>query len=232
MSDCPDGTTDMRDQKTGAVVGTSLMSVIFILFLAVWYFLDYKGKYVKSKTTTISPLPITEITGTTSLIKKISSIINIQLIIAVMCSGLVIGFNTMIMTPLVNTVFPSQTFAQPILIPGTNSSINPGGFLVAFIGFLISLFLLFIIFKVINHFSSRASQLVSMENMSLFLIFILFLGLLIWNAIVTDDILKQPNCKPVVSHELQFPQTYTQYLKPHKQKPTNSPKMPAFGTFG
>jgi len=235
MSNCPDGTTDTSDQKTGAIVGMSMMTVIFVLFLLVWYFLDYRGKPIinkKGQIKLIKVLPASQdINGASSLIKKITSTITLPLIIAVMCSGLVIGFNTLIMTPLVNTVFPSQTFANPIDIPGTGSTVNPGGFFVALIGFLISLFLLFIIFQFINHFSTKASNLFNLENVSLCLVFLLFFGLLVWNAVVTDKVLKQPDCIPTVSQELRFPMSYTQYLTKPKSVTKTTP-LPAFGTFG
>ena len=232
MSDCHPTPQD----KEGAIVGLSVSGIIFLIFIILFIIsLNTHTRRIRTRfSTRINPNPSPKTpTRLHEYGEFILSKFNLPIVIAVMISGVVLGFNQLIMTPIINTMFPNQTFANVITIPGTTSSIAPGQFLIALIGFIISLFILFgfiqLYFVLSKHTSTNKGWIyVGILSLLLF-------GLFVWNIVNTQSILSQPDCTlapstlapstlaPIAPGELRFPIQTT----PPTQQPTHS----TFGNF-
>lgn len=225
---CPEGTKSTVDEKNGAIMGTSVISIVYIAFLAAvfLYYMGYeKGtvshspdsfllkakKYLISifggeipKHSAKSPLkhsaksPLihkspsfdikrTGISGNFyEWTSKVSTSINSEMLIAIMASGVVIGFNSFVMSPMIGSIFPDSSILQPIKIPGKSTVTNPGLFMVNFIGFVLSLLLLFFVIELVkfikSFFVSDHSGFFTLENTTILIIFMFLTIMLVWNA--------------------------------------------------
>lgn len=195
-----------KDDKDGAILSVSLMSIVFIMytFSFVFYLVNYKKM---PKMTSVKP----DINKTTAVVagggfgktsfferfeqwtKRAGGVVNTGMILAILAAGLVIGFNSYIMTPLVTTLFPYKQIKDPVELPGYKNSypnyMYPGHFFIALVGFFLSSFLLFFVLEVFNKFSDY----IDLRN-SLIIIFLLLLGFFIWNVISAEEILSKKEC--------------------------------------
>jgi len=249
----PNTQIDITNQKIGAEIGISLITIVYIAFLVILVSYSNIEKHIikitskKSKplsTTTAGPShlpsPKTYWERLQAWLTKTFSAINTGMIVAILSAGIVLGFNSLIMTPLVNSIFPDQTISNPINIPGRNVAINPGQFLIAVIGFIFSLILLFFVVEIFYFIYEKLGPK-SSEYLVLFVIFALLTFLLIWNAMQTDKILNLDDCVPIGTDItlLSFKSTGTSpkastIHHPTIHHPTTAPTvhpLPPFGSF-
>jgi large-conductance mechanosensitive channel len=218
---CSPDEKDISNNKFGAKFGMSIITIIyfiFILFIVIAILSTVKNvnstkiksntgsknsiltqilNYVKLLSTEHSQIKKYDDSFTgrfTDWFTKVGKSINSASVLAILAAGVVIGFNGLIMTPLITTIFPDKTIYQNITIPGQNVIINPGQFFIALIGFILSLILFFFVAEIIYIIKEKAEKSLSIILIILLFGFLTFM--LIWNAIETDKILKQPDCIP------------------------------------
>lgn len=178
---------------------------------------------------------------------RVSKSINIGSVIAILAASVVVGFNGMIMTPIIASMFPPD-FRLNIPVPGREDIVvNPGQFFIAFIGFIISLILFFFlaqfVYIICQHFENWLTGLI------LLVLFVFLTFMLAWNAMNVDNLRKQPDCMVVTmstspssspsSPSAQLLELPTfQFKSINTSKPTSPPvnsknkKLPTFGVFG
>jgi hypothetical protein len=238
MVNCQANEKDITADKLSAKFGISMITIIYFVYILfiIGVIVTIKQTYVqKPKKSSLISRVLDKIsknnvqqqqkyedtfTGRfTEWFTKVANSINSGSILAILAAGVVIGFNGLIMTPLITTMFPTE-IGKPILISGDSTYINPGQFFIALIGFVLSLIVFFfvaeIIYLVKKHFQKGLVICI------LILLFIFLTFMLVWNSIETDKILNEPDCVPTVSFQ----------LKNNLIKSTKSVPLPQFGIFG
>jgi hypothetical protein len=277
MANCDSDSKDITNDIFGAQFGVGVVTVVYIVFILfiVGIILSVKahkeapaavpinisnmlGEIYKSVKSIakgkISEKPSYEdnFTGRfTEWFTRMGNAINASSILAILAAGVVIGFNGLIMTPLISTMFPKD-MGVPLEIPGKLSNnaattVNPGQFFIALLGFIISLILFFFIAEFIylirRHFKN---------TLTIFILVVLFLFLtfmLGWNGAQLDTLNKlvekyPSKCVPngTKTTAFQLRQPLIQSLEQDQQqeyndinKETSKPLMaplPPFGVFG
>lgn len=212
MAKCNADEKDITSNKLGAKVGISVISIvyfIFILFIAgvilsvlqpnntiskTFKTLSNKDVVDMVKTHMISTKADTFIGRFTEWFTKVGNTINSGSVLVILTAGVVMGFNSLIMTPIISTIFPLDITAN-IQIPGRDAYINPGQFFIAFIGFVLSLIFFFFVAEIIYLIRWKFKNLLTITIILLLFIFLTFM--LIWNSIETDKLLKLPDCVPL-----------------------------------
>lgn len=161
---------------------------------------------------------------------EMGSSINSGSVLAILAAGIVIGFNGLIMTPLIQTIFPID-ISQSMEIPGRNVAINPGQFLIALIGFILSLILFFFIAEIFGLIHKYAKTgLIVFVLVVLFAFLTTMLGI---NIHIASQILPLNDCVPydtsIPTYQIRNVGTKANALN-SEQKSTNS--LPLFGVFG
>lgn len=234
MTQCSSGEVDITDQKTGAKVGMSVISIIYIFYIIfiIILIIAFKRKSVQSVVpnvvTNASPpsMPKYEdnFIGRFSVwFTNAPGLINSVSILSILAAGVVIGFNSLVMTPIIIAMFP-VSIGDPIRIPGRNTYINPGQFFIALIGFVISLILFFFITELIN--SVRRNFRFGLTIVILIILFIFLTFMLAWNGKQTNEILSRPDCVPADTKTTAF------QMKNNSNISTRSVHVPEFGVFG
>lgn len=162
---------------------------------------------------------------------RMSKAINSGSILAILAASVTIGFNSFIMTPLISTMFP-KNIADPIQVPGRQVYMNPGQFLIAFIGFILSLILFFFISELILLIPQKFRYLLLIILISGFLLFMIY-----WNTTEYLVILNQPDCVPIDADFKLFAMPpikteTTQTITQHKPQENIQQPAPIFGIFG
>lgn len=222
---CGPNEKDITQEKFGAKIGISVITIIYMVFImfvfGVIMSIRDKGT-LKSKSTsnTNSQLISSKLTQIFDFIKsikkgnisnkpvhidtftsrftewftRVGNLINSGSVLAILAAGVIIGFNSYIMTPIISTMFPID-ITQPMDIPGRVSTINPGQFFIAFIGFIISLILFFFVAEIIYIIKGKFKQ--SLTIIFIFILFAFLTFMLVWNAIEADKLFKQNDCVPI-----------------------------------
>ena len=263
-SNCNSDETDITPNKLGAKFGISVISIIYFVFILFIISVILSAKVnikqgtvdsgtIKSKMSEILTVVNSIASGNiihaksdtfiarfTDWFTKVGHSINSGSVLAILAAGVVMGFNSLIMTPIISTMFPVDITTN-MQIPGRDAYVNPGQFFIALIGFILSLILFFFVAEIIY-----LIRLKFKFSLIVFVIVILFLFLtfmLIWNAIETDKILKQPNCIPSNIKSFQLKQNssieqdiYHDQGQKSKQPSNQSSKPPIytpsqFGSF-
>ncbi len=240
MINCANGEKDITHDKIGAKLGISIITIIYILYIifiiGVIIINKKRTKSVRSEPGFVSKLihyvkelPQPSFSNSTKIedsftgrfsdwFSKVENSINSGSVLAILAAGIVIGFNSLIMTPLIATMFPVD-ISQPIEIPGRHVKINPGQFFIALIGFILSLILFFFIAELIYTIKKYFKHTLTISI--LILLFIFLTIMLIWNGIQVDDLLNKPDCVSVgASHSLS------------SSNPSLSTPSTQFGIFG
>jgi len=161
---------------------------------------------------------------------KVGNSINSGSILAILAAGVVIGFNSLIMTPIISTMFPLD-ISKAMPIPGRNSSVYPGQFFIALIGFIISLIIFFFVAEIVHIIRRKFSR--SLTIIIIVLLFLFLTFMLIWNAIEVDILLKQPDCVPSNTKLTAFQLRNQIPMKSQEsQESQESSNPPPFGIFG
>ena len=260
MANCGPDEKDITNDKLGAQFGTGVIVIIYIVFIVfiIGVILSVKAskdqpqqktnvantigevlKYVKSiGKGKISENTIYEdnFTGRfTEWFTRVGSSINSSSILAILAAGVVIGFNGLIMTPIISTMFPKD-ITQSMQIPGRMANVNPGQFFIALIGFIISLILFFFVAELIYLIRRKFKK--SLTIIILVLLFIFLTFMLIWNGLELDRISKLPDCVPldtnINSFQLRNYGNLNDLEQDLNQESENSlePSLPPFGIFG
>lgn len=210
--ECKDNEIDITRYKEKSIIGVSLSSVIFILFILIMIFYfkgapsivkNSNGKHTSSAAYEEQLAHEAKKHGkeeTTSsfgsidkAFEKVKSAINTEMITAILAAGVVIGFNTYIMTPIILMMIPYNDINKVIKVPGNPQIYNfsPGQFLIALFGFVLSLVLVFSL-------SSLFSKIGIKINIYFFTIavFLLLLLILIWNIYIAVTVNNQETCLP------------------------------------
>lgn len=248
MAICGPDEKDITYEKMGAQFGVGVITVvyfIFILFIIGVIIANTtkpvietsKGKknllndmfsYIKS----VAKTPEQVVTSTfssrfTEWFTRVANAINSNSILAILAAGVVIGFNGLIMTPIISTMFPKY-IAEPMQIPGRTETVNPGQFFIALIGFIISLTLFFFVTELIHLIRRKFKR-----SLTIFIILVLFVFLtfmLVWNGIQLDKFLQYPsNCIPLETKTTAF-QLRNGQINGNGQAGQN--QLPPFGIFG
>src|SRR6185503_19373709 len=114
MVNCGPGQEDITNKKNGARVGISIMSIMyfaFLLFLFSYFNFKKTAKGAVSSTTPTATATSSNVLDSNTFlgrfeswfVVKAKSSINSGMIIAILAAGLVLGFNGLIMTPLIST---------------------------------------------------------------------------------------------------------------------------------
>jgi hypothetical protein len=257
MSNCQLDEKDIRPDKVGAQFGMSIITIIYIFFslFVIGIILS-----IKKKNTVTPEIPKTtnfvdkfknwfnggsggsnnqidkytdDFSGRfTEWFTKVGNSINSATILAILAAGVVIGFNGLIMTPLISSMFPKD-ITHPMEIPGKHIYINPGLFFIALIGFVVSLIIFFFVAEGINIVKKHFKR--PLIIVSIFLLFVFLTFMLIWNALQTDKLLKSPDCVKIgtstkIFNKLNKPQLDSQTY-PDSPDPLQ-PQLPMFGMFG
>jgi len=212
MANCGPNQEDITDKKNGAKVGMSITSIMyfaFLLFLISYFKFKQNansGTGTAASTPAPAPAPVLNILDPTTylgrfeswFVIKAKSSINSSMIIAILAAGIVLGFNGLIMTPLISTIFPDQQIGTPLPIPGKTSNglpitVNPGQFFIACIGFIFSIVLLFFIAELLYFIHDKIFKKYTVYILMIIL-FVFLTFMVVWNAIYTDKMLKQPDC--------------------------------------
>jgi hypothetical protein len=265
QSNCRSDEKDITSDKLGAQIGISVVTIIYFVFILfiIGVILSTKAHAItvsknKADSSTIQG-KVAEIANylktitsgkITSQIKytdsflgrftewftKVGNSINSGSVLAILAAGVVIGFNSLIMTPIISTMFPVD-IAKSMPIPGRNTSMYPGQFFIALIGFIISLIIFFFVAEVIYVIRKKFSR--SLTIIIIILLFLFMTFMLIWNAIEVDKLLKQPDCVPLdtklTTFQLRNNQNLEQDVYQEDQIPieTQAPSNPPpFGIFG
>jgi len=232
MSDC-------EDTKTGAKIGISIISIIYAIFIFLVISIPYLPslKEVPQKNT-MQLIDTSSLKGRlANIIHKLGNSVNIGMILAIFASGIILGFNTYIMTPLVITMFPVD-ITPSIQIPGIDAQVSPGQFLIAFLGFVASLILFFVVVEIIHSVDKLIDgnkTIYGYKRSSWVIIIIIFIfltAMLIWNAIYTYNLLKEPECVNTSLSDISYsiPQGSQKPLGALREG-TIKPEKPPFGTF-
>jgi hypothetical protein len=224
MVKCNNDEKDITSDKFGAKFGISIITIIYFIFIlfiiGIIISIQSTNKTIikksinASSTANIMSQILTYIKSLsngkfsekttkyadnfvgrfTEWFTKVGNSINSGSVLAILAAGVVIGFNNLIMTPLITTMFP-ENINVPMEIPGRNASVNPGQFFIALIGFILSLILFFFIAEFIyiikRHFKNKLTIGI------IFLLFIFLTFMLVWNAIQTHKLINQPDCVPI-----------------------------------
>ena len=154
---------------------------------------------------------------------KVSNTINLSSVLAILTAGVIIGFNGLIMTPLIQTMFPVD-ITSGLEIPGREVTLNPGQFFIALIGFILSLILFFFIAEIFRLIHKHAKTgLIVVVLIVLFAFLTFMFG---WNIYVASTILPLNDCVPYDTHIPNFQLATT---KPSK---STQHSLPPFGVFG
>jgi flagellar basal body-associated protein FliL len=260
MIKCGPDEKNIEDTKFGAKVGISVITIIYFVYLifiigvimSAWantnnaiskkkadngsinnsinQILNYVKSIGKGEIAQ-KPVYTDNFTGRfTEWFTKVGNSINAGSVLAILAAGVVIGFNGLIMTPIISTMFPVD-IAQAIAIAGrtTNSTatvINPGQFFIALIGFILSLILFFFVAEVIYAIRRKFKQ--SLTIIILIVLFIFLTFMLVWNATEVDKLLKLDDCIPLDKKTTVF-----QLKNPGTDSQTNErSNLPPFGVFG
>ncbi len=248
---CGSDEKDITSDKLGAQFGISVITIIyfvFILFIIGVVFsikanasavtkskADSKtisGKmsditnYLKTigagKITTQTKYTDSFLGRFTEWFTKVGNSINSGSILAILAAGVVIGFNSLIMTPIISTMFPIE-ISKAVYIPGRTASVYPGQFFIALIGFIISLIIFFFVAEFIYIIRRKYSR--SLTIIIIILLFLFLTFMLIWNAIEVDKLLKHPDCVPLDTKLTTF-----QLRNTGNDQISSNP--PPFGIFG
>jgi hypothetical protein len=252
MANCDPGQEDITKKKNGAKIGISIMSIMYFAFLLFLFSYFSFRKEVKNKGP-VTPAVAAAAAAPSLLsadtylgrfeswfVVKAKSSINSGMIIAILAAGLVLGFNGLIMTPLITTIFPDQEIGTPLIIPGKTLAkmpitVNPGQFFIACIGFIFSLVLLFFLAELLYFIHDKIFKTYTVYVLMVILtVFLTFM--LIWNAIYTDKILKQPDCVNVGAANFLFNVKHggtevTTAPKNTTEPVISPPPLPQFGSF-
>ncbi len=210
MTVCENGEKNIENEKKGAVVGisvVSIMSFFFILYLAFLIHSERNKQFGKTQkrgfnfgTPLVSAPP--EILPNPDLLGRFdnwfgraSTIINSGTILSIMAAGVVIGFNGLIMTPLITSMFPQKEINDPIQI-GKHIYINPGQFFVALIGFILSLILFFFITEIVNALTKNEAVRKVIFSFFLFILASFLIFMLVWNSMHVNEMRNLPDCVP------------------------------------
>lgn len=243
MTQCSSGEIDITDQKTGAKVGMSVISIIyifyiiFIIILIVAFKKKSTGNSVSATVPTNAPVPSSYednfIGRFSRWFTNAPGLINSVSILSILAAGVVIGFNSLVMTPIIIAMFP-VSIGDPIRIPGRNTYINPGQFFIALIGFVISLILFFFITEAIN--SIRRNFRFALIIIILIILFIFLTFMLAWNGMQTNELLSKPNCVPVDTKTTVFQMkndgVSSTPSNMYSNISTGAIHVPEFGVFG
>ena len=230
--------------KIGAKVGTSIITVIYIAFLYLIFQLYYlePPKLLKQLKPQLQPKYENTFTGRlVEFTTKLGNSINLGMIVAILSSALVIGFNSYIMTPIITTIFPIDITTN-ISIPGIDASIAPGQFFIALIGFIISLILFFWIGEFIYWIAydkegkhKKIGNYNILSTVFVLLLFAFLTGMFIWNIV---NLVNQPDCVPstptseIRQNDFKTISTPIPVSTPiPTYTPTHRP-LPPFGVFG
>lgn len=166
---------------------------------------------------------------------RASKSINSGTILAILAAGVIIGFNSLIMTPVIVSMFP-VSITQGFYIPGRNAYVYPGQFFIALIGFIICIILVFFIILVMDW--ANAFPFIK-ESKWIFLLIVLsslLLALLVWNSYEAHNIFKQPDCvqpeiPTIPQSPLQLPQSQLTpmsqlFSSPIEHKPVEDLSLP------
>lgn len=234
---CQDNEKDITLEKQGSMFGFSVILIIYIFFIVFIVLLimnRYQSNKSSRKTTNVtrphtkhynlivqpgSSYSDTFMGRFNDWYMKIGNYINMGSILAIFAAGVVIGFNGLVMTPIIMTIFPKK-INDPIQIPGKDIEINPGQFFIAVIGFVISLILLFFISELINAIRRRFENLLSIVTLVILFIFLTFM--FVWNYLYMKNMYSLPNCVPIET------KTTVLFSMTNKQ---NKQRLPHFGVF-
>lgn len=237
MTICSDNEKDITSDKLSAKFGISVITIIYfvyILFIIGLIVISLrKNKQIIPSIVPSKPVSTVSIAGVdeidtftkrfTEWFTKVGHAINSNSVLAILAAGVVIGFNGLIMTPLITTMFPIE-INQPIQIKGKNTYINPGQFFIALIGFILSLILFFFVTEGIYLIKKYFKN--SLIYAMILILFLFLTFMLIWNGMETDKVLKLPDCVPVDTNVRSF------QLKINNSNNTDNVNLPTFGMFG
>lgn len=256
--ECKDNEVDITRYKQKSIIGVSLSTVIFILFIfiMIYYFRgaavsavvkNSNGKHTSSAAYEEQIANEAKKHGkeeTTSsfgsidkAFEKVKSAINTEMIAAILAAGVVIGFNTYIMTPIILMMIPYNDINKIIKVPGNPQIYNfsPGQFLIALFGFVLSLVLVFSL-------SSLFSKIGIKVNIYFFTVavFLLLLLILIWNIYIAVTVNNQETCLPsnvvldpfgIVIKDATSPISASSLRRALKFEKPSEPEFKPFGVF-
>lgn len=257
MVECGPDEKDITKAKIGAQFGVGIITIIYIVFIMfiVGVIMSIKANISKTKTKVDESSKMSQVlnfvksigkgsvtdksnyennfTGRfTEWFTRVGNSINSGSVLAILAAGVVIGFNSLIMTPIISTMFPKD-ISQPIQIPGRVANVNPGQFFIALIGFILSLILFFFIAEVIHIIRHKFKK--SLTVIIIIFLFLFLTFMLVWNGIELDNLMKQPDCVTLDTQinafqlknngNIEHDQKY-QYQYPEL------PSLPPFGIFG
>ena len=236
MANCSDSQKDITADKFGAKLGVGIITVIYFVFILFIIGVVLTVRH-KPRTTSVRKAPPVKQHNTDRFtgrfadwFTKVGNTINSGSILAILSAGVIIGFNGLIMTPLIATVFPVD-IGEPIQIPGrTNVFVSPGQFFIALFGFVLSLIMFFFIAEgiyIIKRYFGSTLLTVILTVLFAFLTF-----MLVWNAMEADKILKRPDCVPIGTSTVAFQMRNGEVPVTVTASPVPRPPQSLFGVFG